>query len=63
MCIWQKLKNVSDCKNCPLLNDKHFQYCDDLEDTQDIVDLIDILEKMLDKLDEDWYNSNRKWGN
>lgn len=52
MCCWQAITNKSSCKSCPLYDEKHIQYCDDLEDVQDIVNLIGILDKMLDKLDE-----------
>lgn len=52
MCIWQELKKVNNCKGCPLYDDQHFQYCDDLEDIQDIVNLIGTLENMLDRLEE-----------
>ena len=52
MCCWQEITNKSGCKSCPLYDEKHIQYCDDLEDVQDIVNLIGILDKMLDKLDE-----------
>ena len=46
------LTNKNSCESCPLYDEKHIQYCDDLEDVQDIVNLIGILDKMLDKLDE-----------
>lgn len=62
MCIWQESKKISNCVGCPLYDIEHIQDCDEFEDTQDIVNLIDVLEKMLDKLDEDWYNNNKKWG-
>lgn len=52
MCIWQELKNVDNCKGCPLYDDEHFQYCDNLENIKDIINLIGTLIEMLYKLKE-----------
>lgn len=52
MCIWLSQTKNTTCENCPLFDDDHFQYCDDLEDIQDIVNLIETLKLMLDKLEE-----------